>query len=787
MFGAESALGKATPARQARGMARDLPLRGIQVVDAVEGALQSVGRLLADLGADVRRVVRKPPQNDLTFAVRNANKQVIDAGRMDLAGAHLFLTDWSDDDLAEAGLDLVRIAERTTVLAISDFGRRGPRAGWLGTPDVHFAASSVLSRSGLPEIAEPLLPPAFLAYEAAACQAVWVATLALTDGLRNGHGDLIDFSVNEALIQILDPGVGISGSARVGASLRDLPRGRPDARHLYPIFRTSDGRARICLLSARQWRGMFEWLGRPEQFADPKYDHTIVRFKAAKQLYPLIERLFAGLTTDEAIERGQALNVPVAGLASPAAALSTPAFHEAGSFGNVDLPDGPATIPTGPFVIDGERAGFRHPPLEAGPPGTQRDPATAPTGFTRASRPFEGLKVLDLGVIVVGAELGRLFADYGADVVKVESRAFPDGSRGTFDGVAMTDGFAYGHRNKRSLGLNLRSDEGKRVFADLVRTADVILTNFKPGTLAALGFGWDELRRLNPRIVLSESSAFGNEGPWSRRLGYGPLVRASAGLSALWCYPDHENSFSDAITIYPDHVVARLNAAAVAALLLRRARTGHGGRVSTAQVDTIFFAMADLLARESRAPHTIRAEGNNRKTDAPRGVFRARGDDEWLVIDPVGDEQFRALSALVGRHEWIEQYPTADARLATRTDLEKALTEWLAGHDPDDAADMLQRAGVPAARMARVPDLITDPHLGSRDAFRTLHQPHLPKLLPTGGREAVAMRLDHPRTGPAPIAGQHTRAVIGEWLGRNDETIEALFTTGALEERTGDA
>jgi crotonobetainyl-CoA:carnitine CoA-transferase CaiB-like acyl-CoA transferase len=771
-----------------------LPLSGVRVLDVADGRLQTVGRMLADLGAEVVRAEPTGGSPDrrsgvvddgvsLTFATRNANKRSIavdaaDRARLTALAADADLVLLTPDDTPfdpEAVRAARAVAPRLVLLQMTDFGLTGPMRDWLGTPAVHFALSSGLSRSGLPEVAEPLLPPEFLAYEAAAAQALWVAVLALAQANRTGEGDEIDFSVSEALIQVLDPGMGIGGSARAGAPMRDLPRGRPDARHLYPIFPAKDGHTRICLLSPRQWRGMFRWLGEPAEFADPKYDNLGVRFGAATTLYPLIGRMLAGLTREEATAAGQAHGVPVAGLASVSEVLSTDAFRAAGSFRPLELPDGrTATVPTGPFTIDGGRAGWREGAPEPGAAtgfAGDRLPAAAPVAVA-GSQPFAGLRVLDLGVIVVGAELGRLFGDYGADVIKVESRGFPDGSRQSHDGSEMTEGFAWGHRNKRSLGLNLKDEQGKRVFRDLVAASDVVLTNFKPGTLESLGFGWDELQRINPRIVLSESSAFGNSGPWSGRLGYGPLVRASAGLSALWRYPHIEGSFSDAITIFPDHVVARLNAAAVTALLLRRERTGRGGRVSTSQVDAIFGAMADLLGTE-----------DVERLDVPRGLFPAAGDDEWVVVDGAGDDRFRRLAHVIGRPDLVEDPTLADAagRRSRADELDAAVTGWTSARTAREAAETLQAGGVPAGDLVRITGFEADAHLRARGFFGRFRQPQLAEALPTMLREARSGTLPEPRLQPAPLMAEHTVEVVRDVLGLDDARIDELITSGALE------
>ena len=147
----------------------------------------------------------------------------------------------------------------------------------------------------------------------------------------------------------------------------------------------------------------------------------------------------------------------------------------------------------------------------------------------------------------------------------------------------MNASFTWAQRNKRGLGLDLRSEPGRLLFLDLVRQADVVLANFKPGTLAALGLSYAELSRVNPRIIVSDSSAFGSTGAWSDRLGYGPLVRASCGVSELWRDPD--GAFCDGVTVYPDQVAAHVAAIAVLAAVIGRARSGRGAALEVAQAD----------------------------------------------------------------------------------------------------------------------------------------------------------------------------------------------------------
>ncbi|MEU9343084.1 crotonase/enoyl-CoA hydratase family protein [Streptomyces sp. NPDC048278] len=756
------------------------------MVDTTDGRGEGAGRFLAALGADVvlveppdgARARRRAPLHQgtsLYFAVRNAGKRgvTLDAatehGRRDL----LALLDTADIWIESGrpglpGLDYDTVAARNprlVLVTVGDFGLTGPYAGFAATDAVHAAFSGLLSRSGLPG-RPPLPPPASIVTEAAYLQAAWVALLAHHNSLRTGHGDHIDFSVHEAVTQLLDPGFGMGGSATGGRRAADWPPGRPSAGHLYPIFRCADGRVRICVLSTRQWRGMRAWLGEPEEFADPRYDDIAVRFQEAERIQARIAAHFRDRTRDELVGEGQEHGVPVAAVLTPGEALRAGHYLARGALADLEVAPGLTTrVPTGFLEVDGVRAGAsRRAPL----PGehnaevsaeTRAAPASAPASAVAAAsaapertHPLTGLRVLDLGVIVAGAELGRLLADHGADVIKVENRAFPDGGRQSMTGEVVTASAAWGHRNKRSLGLNLRDPEGAALFKRLAADADVVLSNFKPGTLEALGLGPDVLLALNPRLVVADSSAFGASGPWSRRMGYGPLVRASTGLSELWSYPGDPDGHSDSVTIYPDHVVGRVGAAAVVAQLVRRRRTGRGGTVGIAQAEIILDALAEHLAGEWLDLGSPQA--------ASDGVYACAGDDQWCVIGVRDDTDRARLRAVVAGED---------------------IASWTAVRSPREVTGLLQAAGVPAAPMLRVPELLTDPQLRARDFFAELRQPTLPEPLPAEARPARSRHLADPPQRPAPLPAEHTREIARDLLGLTDEDTDKLVARGVLE------
>ena len=220
--------------------------------------------------------------------------------------------------------------------------------------------------------------------------------------------------------------------------------------------------------------------------------------------------------------------------------------------------------------------------------------------------PLKGRLVLDLSQGIAGPACGMAMAEHGARVIKVEPPA-GDWIRGL--GAAAAPGATafslYYNRGKESLTLDLKSEAGRAAALKLAARADLVLSNFKPRVMEKLGLGRAALEAANPGIVQVDSSAFGATGPWSDRMGYGPLVRANAGLSGMWRYPDDPDSFSDALTIYPDHVGARVGAAGALALLIRRLRTGRGGTASVSQTEVMHAHLAAEIARLPTVPTEI--------------------------------------------------------------------------------------------------------------------------------------------------------------------------------------
>lgn len=789
-----------------------LPLDAIRIVEITNGLGESCGRYLADLGAQVIKV--EPPEGaesrdgepvvdglSVPFALRNANKLGVTLDLDDPADAKqlrslvstsdIVIESCSADTSSERQLPAEEFVEENPALvwvSVSPFGKTGPYRNWVATEQILYALSGALSRSGTPGN-QPLAPPSGLVEETVGVHVAWSALLAYYHRLSTGYGQIVDLSALEVMVHGFDPAFGTQGSAAAGRS-EEFPKDRPDAANFYPVFACKDSYVRICLLAKRQWRAMFEWLGNPEEFSDPKYDTIPARFAAAERLNPLIAELCAVYSRQELVEEGAARGVPIGGVLELSEVLTEDHFTESGALVDTEIAHRvTARVPSGYVSLNGDRAGFRkRAPALGEHNASLPERGTTPTVSagederTQASRPFDGLRVLDLGVIVFGAELSRQFADYGADVIKIENSDFPDGLRQSKRGAALASSVAWGHRNKRSLGLNLRAEKGKEIFRQLAEEADVVLANFKPGTLDSMGLSYEELSTINPRIIVSESSAFGSRGAWRSRQGYGPLVRASCGVSALWRYPDNVEQLCDGATVYPDHVAAQVAAVAVLASLIHRSQTGTGGSIEVAQADVALVQLGTQLVSESLRPESGGTERNVEDHCAPAGIYTCKGDDEWCVVT-VREQDWEPLCNVIGRPDLAAdpRLQSTAQRVKHRAWLDEVLGDWTQRRSPSEATTVLQSAGVPAGAMTRLPDLLTDPQLQARRAYTTMEHSQLPQPLPAVARVAHFPALAEPPRAQAPLAGEQTREICREVLHMSNDDISALVDAGVLQ------
>jgi crotonobetainyl-CoA:carnitine CoA-transferase CaiB-like acyl-CoA transferase len=785
------------------------PLDGIRVLDLADEKGELAGRLLADFGADVVRV--EPPEGarsrrippfaggtSLYFAHRNANKRGVvldlaserDRERLEdlCARADVLIESFAPGTLAELGLaaaELVLRHPQLIAISITDFGHFGPYRDWVATDATLEAIGGEQFKAGVAG-KPPLLPPGALAYDIAGVMGCFAALTALLQRFRTGYGQAIDLSVLEALAQTTD--WSFSNATYTKAKGQAPFEMRMGSGPMYKIYACKGGFVRLVILSPRQWRAMREWLGNPDYLQDPKYDSFLGRMQIADALGVIIGDLFGTMGHEDVAAEAQRRGIVCTPVLSPSEVLRNEHFRSRGSFVQAEYAPGESgPVASGFFELDGERQGFRERAPMQGEHDAQLDAGLWPDARPAPSRPrparslpLEGLRVLDFGIGGVGVECGRLFGEYGADVIKVESRSYPDFMRVVMS-TEMSASFASSSRSKRGFGVNLKHEKGLELIHCLVRQADLVIENSATGTMDDLGVGFAKIRELNPRCVMVSSQLLGSRGAWADWIGYGPSTQPVGGLVHLWNYAGAEEP-AGSTSIFPDHLAGRISALVALAALVRRERSGRGGHGEVAQVETVTNMIGDWLLREGVVPGSVVPMGNRSERGAPWGSYPCAGVEQWVAITVRDDEDWGRLKMALGSPEWAERADLASVsgRRAAHDELDAKLAEWTAARTRVDVTATLQMFRVPVAPMFTGSDQAADPHFQARGYLRWIDQQDLGWIC-LEGPSFHASGMAELRIFQAPLLGEHTREVCRELLDLSDAEIEKLVAAGTLE------
>ena len=381
----------------------------------------------------------------------------------------------------------------------------------------------------------------------------------------------------------------------------------------------------------------------------------------------------------------------------------------------------------------------------------------------------------------VGVEAGRRFAEYGADVMKIESRAYPDFMRMLL-GSEVTPSFASSSRSKRGFGVNAKTPDGKAVLRKLAEVTDVVIENNSTGVMDKLGVGYRDLADANPRILMGSSQLMGSRGAWSSWRGYGPSTQPPSGMIHLWNYADREDP-AGSTSIFPDHTAGALCAVVTLAGVLGRDRgVTTGAHFEVAQVEAPIGALADLLAAEAMAAGSVRPLGNRSEVGAPWGLYRCTGEEQWVAITCRHDADWRGLVTAMGAPGWAADpsLVDVDGRRQRADELDSRIAEWAGGSTKDAIAAACQAQGVPAAPMLTGAELATDAQFAARGFAVEIDQPGLGALILDGGAFRGELMIG-PDIRPAPALGEHTREICRTLLGLDEAEIDRLFAAGVLE------
>ncbi len=394
------------------------------------------------------------------------------------------------------------------------------------------------------------------------------------------------------------------------------------------------------------------------------------------------------------------------------------------------------------------------------------------------TKPLDGIRVVEAATLFAAPLAGMLLGDFGADVIKVEHPARVDPARGhgpSKDGAGLW--FKTLARNKRLVTLDLSKPDGADLFLELAKRSDIVLENFRPGTMERWGLGWDELTAANPRLVFARVSGFGQTGPYARRPGFGTIAEAMSGFAAL-------NGELDGPPLLPplalaDGVAGLTTAFAILVALRARERTGRGQVVDTSLVEPLMTLLGPQLTAYDLLGSLQPRTGNRSSHNAPRNVYRT-ADGSYVAVSASADSVAARVLRLVGRSDVVEQpwFSTGSGRAAHVEEIDAAVAAWIAARDRDEVLAAFEAAEAAIAPVYDARDILADPQLAAIEAIPTIDDEELGPIRMTN---VISRLSDTP--GEIEHAGRRhgrdTTEVLGE-LGVAPDELARLRDEGIV-------
>ena len=389
---------------------------------------------------------------------------------------------------------------------------------------------------------------------------------------------------------------------------------------------------------------------------------------------------------------------------------------------------------------------------------------------------LNGLRVLDFTWMLAGPYATRILADFGAEVIKVQSKKIARGAESSLTGYFNT-----WNRNKRSITLDLSHPEAREMVLKLTAKCDVVIENFSPRVMSNWGLNYEKLKEVKPDLIMLSMSAMGQGGPWKDYVAFAPTLHALSGLT-------HLTSFGKGSPLGPGYAYADIVAglyAALAALaaLEHRNRTGQGQYIDLSEYEAICTLMGPSLLDASVNRKEVQPQGNcpDYIAAAPYGCYKCSGEDQWCVIAVLNEEEWESLCRVLGHPEYMKEdrFTTVAKRKENRKELDDLLTKWTTQHTPEEVVNLLQEAGIASGVVQNAEDLSKDPQLMAGNFFVQLQHPVLGKTI----SDRSPIRFEENFTAgwkAAPQLGEDNRYVFLELLGLTERELLDYVEEGVI-------
>lgn len=391
---------------------------------------------------------------------------------------------------------------------------------------------------------------------------------------------------------------------------------------------------------------------------------------------------------------------------------------------------------------------------------------------------LDGLRVLDLSRFIAGPYCAMMLGDMGAEVVKIEPPGDGEYARRALPAVEGQSLYTFiVNRNKKSLAIDLRHAEGLATLKALIAKADVLVENFRPGTMEQMGLGWEAVHALNPRLVMARISGFGQDGPLAHKQCFDGVAQAMSGLMDMTGQPDGPPTMIGSFMC--DYTTGMYAALGILAALNARHGTGIGQLVDVSLLESALSMLMTAIPQHRLFGQTMTRVGSRDRYVAPSNTFQA-GDGRYVLMVGGDDNMFPRVLRAMKRPALIEdpRFATMASRLDHREAVEGIVADWMMAHTADQVVALLEAEGVPCAKIARVDEVVDNPQLAHRGAIRDV--PFGDATVPMQG---VTIHLSGtPLTirRPLPRVGEHNAEVLAAWLGHGPDRVAALQAAGAL-------
>jgi len=395
--------------------------------------------------------------------------------------------------------------------------------------------------------------------------------------------------------------------------------------------------------------------------------------------------------------------------------------------------------------------------------------------------PLAGIRVLDIATFVAAPFCGTIMAEFGAEVIKIEQPGEGDSLRrfGTMTEAGDTLVWLSEARNKESVTLDLRTPEGATIFRDLVAKSDIVLENFRPGTLERWGLGYDALAEINPRLVMLRVSAYGQTGPMRDKPGFARIAHAFSGLAYL-------SGEADRVPVVPgstslaDYMSGLFGAVGVLIALRHAEHTGEGQVVDIGLYESIFRVLDELAPAFARSGYRRERMGADTVNIVPHSHYRAR-DGAWIALACSNDRMWGRLCTAMGRPELTDdpRYSRPNTRNENRTEVNAIVADWVAGLDCADVLAACEAAEAPASKLLSIEDIFADPQYAARGNLQTLDDSRVGALTMPGPLPRMSRTPPTLRTA-GPALGSGNADVLGGLLGIDTDTLADFARRGIV-------